>query len=149
MSGWNFRKSLGLLGGLVRLTATKRGVSASVGRGPLRVGRGADGRYRATVRVGPFWKTVPLGRPRAREGAWPAPEGAPLPPSTRPLVAAERCAHPGCGHGPGYHDGDPPWISLYGRCHRVGCPCRGWVDPGPGAWGPPQGAPLAGPRKGA
>jgi hypothetical protein len=79
MSGWNFRKSLGLLGGLVRLTATKRGVSTSVGRGPLRVGRGADGRYRATVRVGPFWKTLPLGRSRAREGAWPAPEGAPLP----------------------------------------------------------------------
>jgi hypothetical protein len=44
-----FRKSKSF--GPVRLTFSNRGVSTSVGAGPLRVSRGADGTWRRTVRV--------------------------------------------------------------------------------------------------
>ncbi|WP_430336020.1 DUF4236 domain-containing protein [Rhodococcus sp. ACT016] len=44
-----FRKSKSF--GPVRLTASKRGLGVSVGAGPLRVSRGADGKVRRTVRV--------------------------------------------------------------------------------------------------
>ena len=44
-----FRKSKSF--GPVRLTFSKRGLSTSVGAGPLRVSRGADGTWRRTVRV--------------------------------------------------------------------------------------------------
>ncbi|TCN51762.1 uncharacterized protein DUF4236 [Rhodococcus sp. SMB37] len=44
-----FRKSKKL--GPIRITASKRGLSTSVGAGPLRVSRGADGKTRRTVRV--------------------------------------------------------------------------------------------------
>jgi len=44
-----FRKSKSF--GPVRLTFSNRGVSTSVGAGPLRVSRGADGAWRRTVRI--------------------------------------------------------------------------------------------------
>lgn len=44
-----FRKSKSF--GPVRLTASKRGISTSVGAGPFRVSFGADGKTRRTVRV--------------------------------------------------------------------------------------------------
>lgn len=44
-----FRKSKKF--GPVRLTASNRGLGVSVGAGPLRVSRGADGKVRRTVRV--------------------------------------------------------------------------------------------------
>lgn len=44
-----FRKSKSF--GPIRLTASKRGLGVSVGAGPLRVSRGADGKVRRTVRV--------------------------------------------------------------------------------------------------
>ena len=37
--------------GPFRLTVSQRGISTSVGAGPLRVSRGADGRVRRTIRV--------------------------------------------------------------------------------------------------
>jgi hypothetical protein len=39
--------------GPLRLTFTRRGVSVSVGAGPLRISRGADGRTRRTIRYAP------------------------------------------------------------------------------------------------
>jgi Protein of unknown function (DUF4236) len=47
--GWNLRKSKGF--GPVRFTVTRRGISTSVGAGPLRISRGSDGKYRRTVRI--------------------------------------------------------------------------------------------------
>jgi len=44
-----FRKSKKV--GPFRFTLSKRGISTSAGAGPLRVSRGADGKYRRTVRV--------------------------------------------------------------------------------------------------
>lgn len=44
-----FRKSKKV--GPFRFTLSKRGISTSAGAGPLRVTRGADGKYRRTVRV--------------------------------------------------------------------------------------------------
>jgi Protein of unknown function (DUF4236) len=46
---WRFRKSK--IFGPVRLTLGRRGVSSSIGWGPLRFSRGADGRLRRTLRV--------------------------------------------------------------------------------------------------
>lgn len=37
--------------GPFRFTLSQRGISASVGKGPLRISRGADGKYRRTVRI--------------------------------------------------------------------------------------------------
>lgn len=44
-----FRKSKKV--GPFRFTLSKRGISTSAGAGPLRVSRGADGKYRRTVRI--------------------------------------------------------------------------------------------------
>ncbi len=55
---FGFRKSLSF--GPVRLTASKRGVSASTGLGPLRVSKSSRGRRTTTVRVpgsGLFWRS--------------------------------------------------------------------------------------------
>lgn len=55
-----FRKSK-TIGGL-RFTAGKRGISTSIGSGPLRVSRGSDGKLRRTVRYAPgVWDTQVLG----------------------------------------------------------------------------------------
>ena len=54
---FGFRKSFKL--GPVRLTASKRGLSASTGFGPVRVTRSSRGRRTTTVRVpgtGLFWR---------------------------------------------------------------------------------------------
>lgn len=40
--GWQFRKSFGF--GPLRINLSKRGVGASVGAGPFRIGRSASGR---------------------------------------------------------------------------------------------------------
>jgi Protein of unknown function (DUF4236)/Protein of unknown function (DUF732) len=47
--GWQFRQSKKV--GPLRLTVTKRGISGSVGTGPLRVGVNSRGQVRRTVRV--------------------------------------------------------------------------------------------------
>jgi len=57
--GFGFRKSVRL--GPLRLTASKRGVTASTGLGPLRVSRSSRGRRTTTVRVpgsGLFWRST-------------------------------------------------------------------------------------------
>jgi len=56
---FGFRKSIRL--GPLRLTASKRGVTASTGLGPLRVSRSSRGRHTKTVRVpgtGAFWRST-------------------------------------------------------------------------------------------
>ncbi len=56
---FGFRKSVRL--GPLRLTASKRGVTASTGFGPLRVSRSSRGRRTTTVRVpgtGLFWRST-------------------------------------------------------------------------------------------
>ncbi|GAC1439388.1 MAG: hypothetical protein NVSMB55_00680 [Mycobacteriales bacterium] len=55
--GFGFRKSVRL--GPLRLTASKRGLSASAGLGPLRLTKSTRGRRTTTVRVpgtGLFWR---------------------------------------------------------------------------------------------
>ena len=51
-----FRRSKSF--GPLRLTLSKRGLGASVGAGPFRVGRGATGRRITSVRLGKglFWR---------------------------------------------------------------------------------------------
>ena len=51
-----FRRSKGF--GPFRLTLSKRGLGASAGAGPVRIGRGATGRNSLTVRLlkGLFWR---------------------------------------------------------------------------------------------
>ncbi len=46
---WQWRRSKSLLGGLLRLSFSKRGVGVSVGGKRLRVSRGADGKTRRTI----------------------------------------------------------------------------------------------------
>ncbi len=56
---FGFRKSVRL--GPLRLTASKRGVSASTGLGPVRLSRSGRGRCTTTVRVpgsGLFWRST-------------------------------------------------------------------------------------------
>jgi hypothetical protein len=134
MSGWNFRKTKSLLGGLVRLTATKRGVSASVGRGPVRVSRGADGRYRATVRVGPLYRTIPLGRARTRSGR------VDLQPRDYVGLVTPGAGPPAMTGVRDVDRQDRELIEIYGWPAPEGAPL-----PGPGAWGPPQGPATVGP----
>jgi len=51
-----FRRSKSF--GPLRLTLSKRGLGASLGAGPIRVGRGASGRRTTSVRLfkGLFWR---------------------------------------------------------------------------------------------
>ncbi len=49
MSAWTWRKSKSLLGGLVRLNFTKRGIGVSVGVPGFRLSFGADGKKRRTI----------------------------------------------------------------------------------------------------
>ncbi len=51
MSGWQLRRSKSLFGGLLRLTATKNGLSTSVGVPGLRHSRSARGRITRTVSI--------------------------------------------------------------------------------------------------
>lgn len=71
-----FRKSKKV--GPFRFTLSKRGISTSAGAGPLRVTRGADGKYRRTVRLtgtGLYdTKVIGGGQQQQRSGA---PTGAP------------------------------------------------------------------------
>ena len=56
---FGFRKSVRL--GPVRLSASKRGMSASSGLGPVRLSRSSRGRRTTTVRVpgtGLFWRST-------------------------------------------------------------------------------------------
>ena len=56
---FGFRKSA--MFGPVRLTASKRGLTGSLGLGPARVSRSTRGRRTATVRVpmtGLFWRST-------------------------------------------------------------------------------------------
>lgn len=46
---WQWRKSKGLLGGLLRLNFSRRGLGVSVGSKRYRVSRGADGKTRRTI----------------------------------------------------------------------------------------------------
>lgn len=67
-----FRKSKKV--GPFRFTLSKRGVSASAGAGPLRFSRGADGKYRRTVRLpgtGLYDTRVVGGGDGRRAGAGP------------------------------------------------------------------------------
>ena len=49
--GWQLRKWIRF--GPARLTLGKRGMSGSAGLGPFRLSRGADGRWRRTIRPMP------------------------------------------------------------------------------------------------
>lgn len=51
MSGWQLRRSKSLFGGLIRLTATRKGLSTSVGVPGLRQSRSATGRITRTVSI--------------------------------------------------------------------------------------------------
>ena len=51
MSGWQLRRSKSLLGGLLRLTVTRKGLGASVGIPGLRYSRSAKGRRTRTVSI--------------------------------------------------------------------------------------------------
>jgi hypothetical protein len=54
--GLIFRRSKSF--GPLRLTLSKRGLGASVGAGPFRIGRGATGRRTTSIRLGKglFWR---------------------------------------------------------------------------------------------
>jgi hypothetical protein len=54
--GLIFRRSKSF--GPLRLTLSKRGLGASIGAGPFRIGRGATGRRRTSVRLGRglYWR---------------------------------------------------------------------------------------------
>lgn len=54
-----FRKSKKV--GPFRFTLSNRGLSSSVGAGPLRVSRGADGKVRRTISGGGFYDTKVIG----------------------------------------------------------------------------------------
>lgn len=91
-----FRKSMKL--GPVRVTASKRGISTSVGAGPVRVGLGADGKVRRTLSVpgtgiydtkvvgGGQRQAQPEEHAQAGQLQWPAPEGPPVNRWQRSLV---------------------------------------------------------------
>jgi len=51
VSRWRWRKSRGLLGGLIRLNFTGRGIGISVGGKGFRLSRGADGKLRRSASV--------------------------------------------------------------------------------------------------
>lgn len=51
MSGWQLRRSKSLLGGLVRLTVTRKGISTSLGLPGMRVSRSPRGRLTRTVSI--------------------------------------------------------------------------------------------------
>ena len=51
MATWQWRKSKSLLGGLVRLNFTKRGLGVSVGVPGFRLSLGADGKKRRTLSI--------------------------------------------------------------------------------------------------
>jgi hypothetical protein len=56
-----FRRSI--TRGPLRVTIGRSGVSVSVGIGPLRISRGADGVWRRTIRVAPgVWDTKRIRR---------------------------------------------------------------------------------------
>lgn len=63
-----FRKSKKV--GPFRFTLSKRGISTSAGAGPLRISRGADGKYRRTVRVPGtgLYDTKVVGGSHAQQG---------------------------------------------------------------------------------
>jgi hypothetical protein len=66
---WQFRKSKGI--GPMRFTLSKRGLGTSIGAGPVRVGRGADGQYRRSVRIPKtgLSNTKQVGGKRPAQGA--------------------------------------------------------------------------------
>ncbi len=49
VSAWQFRKTKSLLGGLVRLSVTKKGIGVSAGVPGFRLSFGADGKKRRTI----------------------------------------------------------------------------------------------------
>ena len=51
MGKWQFRKSKSLLGGLLKLSLSRRGLGGSVGFPGFRASRGADGSVRRTVSI--------------------------------------------------------------------------------------------------
>lgn len=57
-SGWFFRvsKTTKLFGGLLRLTASRSGLSASVGNSRARIGVNSRGQVRKSVKVANGWR---------------------------------------------------------------------------------------------
>lgn len=51
MAKWQWRRTKTFLGGLVRVTATKKGLGVSVGVPGFRYSFGADGKRRRTISV--------------------------------------------------------------------------------------------------
>lgn len=60
MARWTFRKAI--TRGPFRVSLSRRGAGVSIGFGPFRIGRGADGRTRLTTRVGPLHRTDTIPR---------------------------------------------------------------------------------------
>ncbi|MDR7170514.1 hypothetical protein J2W56_004265 [Nocardia kruczakiae] len=85
-----FRKSKKF--GPVRITASKKGLGVSAGAGPVRVGIGADGKVRRTVRLPGtgindtkvVGQTAKPTKPRAQATPQPQPEARPEPPPPAP-----------------------------------------------------------------
>ncbi len=51
MSGWQLRRSKSLFGGLIRLTASRKGVTPSIGIPGLRFSRSTKGRITRTTGI--------------------------------------------------------------------------------------------------
>lgn len=83
---WQFRRTISLGGG-VRTTLSKRGVSTSWGLPGLRITRSAEGRYRLTLSLpgtGMSYRRT-LGKPGAQPVAQPSvPPHVPSPTASRP-----------------------------------------------------------------
>lgn len=59
MARWQFRRTKSF--GPFRFSLSRGGVGASIGFGPFRISRGADGKWRRTTRVAGLWKTERIG----------------------------------------------------------------------------------------
>ncbi len=75
-----FRRSKNI--GPIRITASKGGLGASVGAGPVRVGKGADGKVRGTVRIPGtgIYDTRVIGGETSQPAAAPTTQNGPQPP---------------------------------------------------------------------
>lgn len=59
MARWTFRKSKRY--GPLHMSVSRGGVGVSIGFGPFRISRGADGKWRRTTRIGPIHRTDRIG----------------------------------------------------------------------------------------
>jgi hypothetical protein len=72
MAKWQFRKSKSLLGGLVKLNLSKKGLGYSIGVPGIRISRSADRKIRRTLSIPGtgLRKTELVGKVPARRRGW-------------------------------------------------------------------------------